>query len=173
LLHQSATALENRAVFVYAAPVFAEARKLFHLQLSGKLPENSTFPEVRALTGHKSWYYNQSGATGIVNQDFDFVQGPSLAERILSLKQDHAEIEDVSPSQHLSSLASDLRDVALDQPYEGSAVRSAYIATDLQNIESYAERYEVPAAGRDFLRVTAITRRLNLEWYVVDERNAS
>jgi hypothetical protein len=167
-LSTAATALANRALFTYAAPVFFESRRLFFLQQIGQLVENSTFPDVRTLVGHHAWYYNSPGSTGVVNQDFERVESPSLLERIALLRRESGVDErERTASDNLVDLAAALRRAASDVGETVASARGAYLADDWRDIDRFAEQNELPQASRAFLEVDAFTRRFGVEWLVI------
>jgi hypothetical protein len=167
ILDESARSLDGRALFVYAAPVFGESSRLFHLQRIGGLVEHSTFPDVRVLTGHRAWYYNEPGANGVVNQDFEPVAGQTLEQRVAALLADAAETPLGTPSENLQRLAESLRTTVVEAGTDEVSPRTAYLADDWRAIDSYAEQYDLPGAARAFMQVTAFVNRMNLQWLVV------
>ena len=168
-LDRAAAALAGRALFIYAAPVFGTARELFSLMMQGRLVENSTFPGVGALSGHRAWYYSEPGAVGLANPDYERIELPSLADRVRDLRRESGRTElGAAPSDQLASLSRAIRG-AVQGAFETAEAdpRAAYLAQDWQDIASYTERFEVPPAGRAFLEVMAFGHRYNLEWFTV------
>ena len=170
VLDAAAGALTGRALFVYAAPVFSESAKLFLLQQQGQLVENSTFPDIRTLSGHRAWYYNEPGATGVVNQDYEFSEAPPFTERVTALISSVADGATTPESENLMSLSRSLQSSMLQLDPDTGSVRTAYLIGDWRSIARYAERYDLPPAGRAFLEVHAFARRLNMEWFAVADR---
>lgn len=57
-LEQVASMLKNRAILIYAAAKFHNNGALYKHTRNSTIIQNSTFPEIHKLSGHKSWFYN-------------------------------------------------------------------------------------------------------------------
>ena len=72
----------GRAHIAYAAPAFHTRADLYRHTRLRDIVQHSTFPSVRALKGHKSWYYRVPGAHGVANPDPERIQERSFIDRI-------------------------------------------------------------------------------------------
>jgi hypothetical protein len=166
-----ANRLSDRALFVYAAPVFGASGELFAHMTANDVAENSTFPSTAALSGHGAWYYSEPGAVGVRNPDFSRMELPSLPDRILGLI-DQSRIqraESQTQSEFLRSLADQLRLAIREDSRVTSTPRAAYLSEEWARIEAFARRFEAPPAIASYLQVGAFARYFNLSWLVIDD----
>jgi len=168
-LEAAARRLRNRALFVYAAPVFSKSRELFAYTTRGTMVENSTFPDVLSLAGHKAWYYNEPGASGVVNQGYESLRLPGLDQQIASLleRQGDQSEASLSPSDALVQLRQELEVVVTQTAEVVDKARSAYLADEWRRIESFGESTEAPRALIAFLGIEAFALHFNLAWLTI------
>lgn len=169
-LEATANLLHDRALVVYAAPVFGTSRELFGHTTSGTVVLNSTFPDIASLSGHSAWYYNQAGATGVVNQGYEAVQLPPLSDRMNTLRS-RVEIaaEANTPSTQLPSLAAALRSVIREAAGLAEPPRAAYLSQEWDRIAAFTEATDAPPVVTAFLQVDAFARFYNLLWLALGE----
>jgi len=162
--------LSDRALFVYAAPVFGSSKDLFRHTTAGTIVENSTFPKTSILSGHQAWYYSQPGATGVVNPEFEPVQQPPLSELIEELRRTRSR-ERITESQsaNLRSLADKLKAAIREEPTIVETARAAYLSQEWNRIAEFERATNPPPAVTGFLEVDAFTRFYNLRWLVIDD----
>src|SRR6185437_12436516 len=146
--------LQHRALFVYAAPVFARSRELFAHATAATIVPHSTFPDAQLLSGHKAFYYNSPGNSGLLNDGYERVEFPSLEDRVGRLR---AEITDDSANTE-ESLERFGQALAGAVAESGDGVRNVYLSEEWRDIEAEAERSAVPALIKSFLRVDAFAR---------------
>lgn len=167
-----ASALVGRALFVYAAPVFGSSSELFRHTQAGTLASHSTFPNVDLFAGHKAWYYSQPGATGLVNDSYNRVDDPPLAERVESMLQEHYTPTGErrrTPLENLAELARGLRQVIQETPSLGISPRVAYLTNEWRRIASLTRSLGLEPTIRYYFEVDAFTRYFSLRWLVIDD----
>lgn len=173
VLSAAAHKLSGRALFAYAAPVFATSQRLFFLQQIGQIVENSTFPDVKDLDGHVTWYYTDAGATGVGNPEVERIEGAGLNERVNLLLTTNRFREKISgPTEQLTFLSNAIRTAVIEGSEAFASARRAYLVSDWSEIGEFADVNELNAACRAFLEVDAFARRFNLTWLVIGESNA-
>jgi hypothetical protein len=163
-LDRAAQAMQDRALFVYAAPAFHSSAELFSAGKRGRVVERSTFPGVTDITGHKRWYYDSPGTIGIRNPDIEPVVLPTLSDRLAVMLAGEGQVD--STSIGLAQLDEALRVIVLEDAATTSP-REAYLAEEWREIDSYAERAELPPAVRNFLAVDAFCDFFGLAWLTV------
>jgi hypothetical protein len=168
-LELAAAGLAGRALFVYAAPVFATSNELFSHQTLGDVVETSTFPLVRGLTGHTAWYYSQPGTVGVLNPEFSRGEFPTLADEIEALRRTQSAGERQSQSVNLRALSESLRTVVAESKDVRETGRAANFAGEWRRIESFGQRSEAPPALVSYLQVQAFLRYFNLSWLVIND----
>ncbi len=111
VLEAAAKKLKRRALFTYAAPVFHKSQDLFRHMTLGTVAGNSSFPDVMSLAGHGAWYYNQPGAVGLANPDFDLLQLPSFVDQLEELVRENRNQseQNLTPSAALNELVREPR----------------------------------------------------------------
>jgi hypothetical protein len=174
-LEAAAQRLSDRALFVYAAPVFGSSPDLFRNITASTIAENSTFPQAVVLTGHQAWYYSQPGATGVVNQEFERVEQPTVFSLINELRMRRRErtIEVPSPSTNLRTLADQLRATVREVPTIADTARAARLSEEWNRIEAFGQVSDAPPAVTAFLEVDAFTRFYNVRWLVINDNATS
>lgn len=168
-LEIAAAALHDRALFVYAAPVFATSNELFSHRTLGDVAEHSTFPQAVHLAGHGAWYYSQPGTTGVLNPDFTRAQFPSLEEQIGALRQRNARAERQTQSVNLQTLAELLQGTLREAADIRETGRAANLAEEWRSIEAVGRRADVPLALISYLQVDAFARYYNLSWLTISD----
>lgn len=170
-LDAAANRLADRALFVYAAPLFGTSRELFGHMTAGTVVEQSTFPSTALLSGHGAWYYSQPGAIGVRNPDFTNAELPSLYARIAELRERRSRRSGDGQTQsvNLRSLSDELRTVIRENPNIGATARAAYLSEEWYRIEAFARETDAPPALTSFLQISAFARFFNLFWLVIDD----
>lgn len=168
-LEAGAKKLKSRALFTYAAAAFHKSQELFLHMTLGTVVENSTFPDVLSLSGHKAWYYNEPGSVGIVNQDFELLKLLSLEARIEVLVGEHRNQteQDLSPSAALAELLGSLQEVVRDTTDIASDPRAAYVSEEWRRLTALSETVDAPAALFSFLGVETFCSYYNLTWLTI------
>lgn len=163
-LFAAADRLRDRALFVYAAPVFGTARELFLHMTQGSIADASTFPDVITMEGHSRWYYNSPGAAGIPNQGNDRVDLGSLEERITAMASDLLNEESFAEG-NLAALVEGISGLFTDDL--AVEPRVAYLAQQWREIGIFVEENELPTIVGDYLRVATFSRHFNVRWLTV------
>lgn len=96
--------LKGKALVCYACPTFHKETLLHKWTVSGKIVENSTFPDVRRLTGHTAWNFSVPGASGVANADPTPSEDVLFMERVRQLIEAEQN-EEQSPQEELQVLA--------------------------------------------------------------------
>lgn len=168
-LEVAAATLSDRALFVYAAPVFATSNELFSHRTLGDVAEHSTFPLATHLAGHGAWYYSQPGTIGVLNPDFTRAQFPSFAQEIAALRERNARSERQTQSVNLRALVESLQGVFARAAEIRETGRAANLAEEWRAIERLGQRFDAPPALVSFLQVDAFARYYNLSWLAISD----
>jgi hypothetical protein len=168
-LEAAAAKLQGRALFTYAAPVFGRSQELFKHMTLGSIVQNSTFPDVLSLKNHKAWYYNQPGAVGVVNPDFELLQVESLESRIEGLVREYRSQteENLPPSAALADLLRELQALIRETESLVNQPRAAFLTEEWRRLTVLAESTDAPAALFSFLGVEAFCLYFNLMWLTI------
>lgn len=168
-LEAAAAKLQGRALFTYAAPVFGRSQELFKHMTLGSIVQNSTFPDVLSLKKHKAWYYNQPGAVGVVNQDFELLQVEPLESRIEGLVGEYRNQteENLSPSAALADLLRELQALIRETESLVNQPRAAFLTEEWRRLTVLNETTDAPAALFSFLGVEAFCLYFNLMWLTI------
>jgi hypothetical protein len=166
-LEAAARRASGKALFIYAAPVFAKSKDLFLHMGAGTMVQNSTFPEVLSLKGHGAWYYNEPGAHGVRNPDFEPIRLPTLGDHLARLVDvQGASEQELSPSDALRELRGQLQD-AVREAEAAQETRGAFLMDEWRELDVLATRAEVPPAVISFLGIEAFAAHFNLLWLTV------
>jgi hypothetical protein len=166
-LEAAARRASGKALFVYAAPVFGKSHELFLHMGAGTMVQNSTFPEVLSLNGHSAWYYNEPGAHGVRNPDFEPIRLPTIDEHLARLVEAQSRSEqELSPSEALRELRGQLQD-AVREAEAAHEPRGAFLMDEWRELDVLATRIDVPPAIVSFLAIEAFAAHFNLLWLTV------
>jgi hypothetical protein len=166
-LEAAARRASGKALFIYAAPVFGKSRELFLNMGAGTLVQNSTFPDVLSLKGHGAWYYNEPGAHGVPNPDFEAVRLPTFEQQLTRLVAELGPPEEVvSPGAALQTLRDQLQD-AVREAEATAEPRGAFLLDEWRDLDVFATRVDLPPAVVSFLAVDAFAAHFNLLWLTV------
>jgi hypothetical protein len=160
--------LDKRALVVYAAPAFHEYKDLWKYTQNGWLPRKSTFPSVSNLNGHKAWFYNAPGATGVANPTPRPIEEPSLEERLQSLLEQVPisgfPVEGWSSS--LNELAAEITG-ALQVSELGASPRLARFFDSIRILERDLGGINELSAALAYLKVVTFALVFSVDWYVL------
>jgi hypothetical protein len=166
ILEAVAEKLKTRALVVYAAPVFHQHKELHAHTRKGTIVENSTFPSVASLKGHKAWNYQIPGAKGIANADPEEIDEPPLARRIATLIEESRAGN--GWGEELGALASDLRAVVeSDDDLLAESSRRGLFADQVLEIERATERFQDREALAAFFTIVAFCEIYLVMWQVL------
>lgn len=165
-LEAVASKLGNRALVVYAAPVFHEHRDLFLHTRKGTIVSASTFPSVSLLSGHDIWYYNSAGAKGVANPEVRAIEEPSLEDRIRTLLQTEAETAEDSWRRDLDAAAAGIHDALSDERLPETARRAEYFNL-LRDLRRETEGIDEAPAVSSFLAIMLFCEVFLVQWYVL------
>lgn len=168
-LEVAAAGLADRALFVYAAPVFASSNELFSHRTIGDVAEHSTFPLAKHLSGHGAWYYSQPGTTGVLNPDFTRAEFPTFTQQIAALRQQQAGKERQTQSVNLRTLADSLQATLRESREIRETGRAATLAEAWRQIETFGKWSDAPPALISYMQIEAFARFFNLDWLVIDD----
>lgn len=166
-LEAAAQRASGKALFIYAAPVFGKSHELFLHMGAGTMVQNSTFPEVLSMKGHGAWYYNEPGAHGVPNPDFEPIRLPTLDEHLARLVDAQgASEQELSPSEALRTLRDQLQD-AVKEAEATHEPRGAFLMDEWRELDVLATRADIPPAVISFLAIEAFAVHFNLLWLTV------
>lgn len=159
--------LGRRAAIVYASPAFHTAPQLYaHIRM-GSVIDNSTFPEIRQLTGHSKWFYNCPGGHGVANPDPEFSEGRSLYEIIRGLLTEQSNATETDTARELIDV-SKIVIGALDDGRLHDNPRVALFFEEIRGIDQELSQFEqIGEPVRALFRMSAFARLFNLEWYLI------
>jgi len=149
----------------YAAPVFHTNTALYNHMKAGTLVETSTFPSVKALSGHDAWYYWSPGATGMANPDPVSIEEAGLVQRLRNAVRaaDRFERGDL---RWLDLTADALFRTAVAAEGSLEAVAAHFINDSLE-IDRLAELAELRPSLAAYARIGLFAARFDLQWLVV------
>lgn len=138
-LQKLAVSLKSKALVVYAAPVFHKQQQLFNHTKNRTIIENSNFPEVIKLKGHKTWYFDKPGTSGVANPDFKAVNGRPLLQRLQSMRQKEGEFSANNFNDNLIVLANNINAFASNQAK--TELTEPFQATQYAFYQSIIDKY--------------------------------
>ena len=163
-----ANRLKERALVVYAAPVFHTHRDLFrHIRTSG-LAGHSSFPSVYRLSGHQAWYYKCPGASGWANVAPEEIEEPSLKSRIDALTKNIKKSEPEAWAENLKTLSTDIIEALANEALPETSRRAMFFAS-VNEIDSVKMDFNYAAVWRAFNKVQAFCEAFNLDWCVIQD----
>ena len=169
-LERVAMRLGSRAIVVYASPTFHRARDLFHHSEGGTLKEQSTFPRISSLSGHRHWVYDCPGAVGHAFSKHERVSDPGLEEQIDLVVKESSSDEKPSPllaERNLILLANSVIDALGKEDKRNSRVRQ-FLAGRLRLFKAIGFTPESGThPGAAFLTIRLFCEVMNLRWLVV------
>ncbi|HLE56825.1 MAG TPA: hypothetical protein VJB15_07060 [Rhodothermia bacterium] len=169
-IERVAQRLANRALFVYAAAVYHTTRDLFRHSGRGTTVEHSTFPDIVAMTGHKAWYYNSPGGSGVRNQGFEPYESASLEQRLQALRAELTVTgQEGTQSAELAALSTAIAAAVIESDEVAGTARADAMSDEWRNIDSFVDNTGAQPAARDFLHVVAFTVYFNLFWLTAAE----
>jgi hypothetical protein len=168
MLDSLAAQTHGRGLVCYAAPAFHRLTQLYSHITSSSIVENSTFPEASLLSGHARWNYDRPGNVGVANIEPEFIQGPSLVERLQLLASEHSDQEPEEFFGNLGELARIVK-VCVEESYRTQEARSVVFFQRLSAIANVLDSISgpVPDAVQDFLTVQAFCKSFGLRWFTV------
>jgi len=157
----------NRAIAVYAAPVFHRWLELNGHTSRGSILSHCTFPLVKQLSGHSAWYYSEPGGSGIANPDPTPIEGQLLESMLRGAISNTDSPSNETPSSQLEALSNLLfRAIAEDIPDENP--RKAIFFERVRQIRPLLEEFDnLPESTYHFLQINAFAEAFSLDWYVV------
>jgi hypothetical protein len=160
-----AETLKGKAHVAYAAAAFHTYTALFTHTKRRTIVQNSTFPSVEKLKGHEAWYYQTPGAQGAANPNPEFIEEPSLLERLRDLTRE-AEAYDGGDLRWLDDTAKGVIEAAGSPEGEVDGL-TAHFFDDLQTLERLTGRFELRPSLLAFAQVSLFAARFDLNWLVL------
>lgn len=162
--------LAGDALVCYASPSFHIQRDLYKHTRSKTIVANSTFPSAKCLHNHSAWYYDQPGATGCANPEFESIQEVGLEQKIRSLVEISSEKfmdGGLGYKESLLKLANLVYEFVIE---DGSSFASSRFLEEIQYISRY-----IDAAGlgddaesvKSYLSIIAFCYCYKLQWFVI------
>lgn len=170
-LEQVALNLKNRAMVVYAAPMFSKQKELYQHTVKSTIIQNSTFPDVDKLSGHSSWYYNHK-VNGIANVKPTPIEVEDILKRISEFSRVLPQEYKENSIHDLISLADKIYGVLEMEELMGDS-RIAFLFNKRDELRNYLrydedlfeeEDYEAIVSYYEIILFTLV---FNLEWFVV------
>lgn len=167
-LERLANKLNGRAIVCYACPAFHKESALHKWTVEPRMVENSTFPDVRRLTGHVAWNYSEPGATGVANADPEPSDDGTIVERVAQmLEREQSQAADAI--EELADLADAVRQAM--SPDEGAAATAvqATFADHIQVFQNLADDFTADRGRNavfDYGTVLAFAHVNRLNWFV-------
>ena len=168
-LERVADRLNNRAIVCYAAPAFHRLSQLYAHTVKGTIVPNSTFPEAKKLSGHRSFYYTKPGGSGITNDDPEIIEGAGLEDLLSRLGGGVKAAPLQNPGALLKELGYEINQVILEAIPDDNPRKGMYFES-LRHSERFIQELDGPReAIRGFVQVTTFSTVFNTEWYVISE----
>ena len=168
-LHDVASRLGNRALVVYAAPVFHESEKLYKYTCLGNIVEHSTFPSALDLKDHNSWYYNCSGATGVASSEPQRIEGQNLFDRLeASIQQLRSgDINEIAWETNIRDLADGIT-TALSGDDQVESPMNAHFFDRQREIDRELDGNPMREVLKDFITIMNFIELYSLSWLTID-----
>ena len=171
--------LSNDVLVVYAAPRFGTLNELYSNTISNKLIENTTFPEIRNLHGHKEWYYNNA-SYGVACSEPEKILDMSIVKRIHEFFNERLRLENEwndfeKHNYNLRSLTKKIVYALMESPSEiiQSQLVSKFL-TDVNTINNYSKYYDEDVVAEkisDFIIMNRFCEIFELNWFVLDYKD--
>ena len=166
--------LKNRALVVYAAPMFSKQTELYKHTVNSSIIENSTFPDINKLSGHSTWYYNHK-VNGVANVEPKSIEVDSLFNRINEFISEFASVQtENSESSELISLRDKIYRSFTAEEFENDS-KTAFLFNKKDELQNYFSYYDI-LDGEDreiiisYYEITLFTLVYNLNWFVIGSR---
>lgn len=156
----------DRALVVYAGPVFHRVDELNHHTRNGTILGHCTFPRVPPLTGHEAWYYTDAGAHGIANPDPEPIASQGLLEWLREIRVDQLPNSQGRATEHLVELSRAIENSLRESPPDDGRT-AVYFETIHRIDDALRRRGEEGPSVRAYLSATVFTFAFDLLWCVV------
>lgn len=162
--------LAGDALVCYASPSFHIQSDLYKHTISKTIVENSTFPSAKCLRNHSAWYYDQPGATGCANPEFESIQEAGLEQRIRALVERTSEKftgGELENGESLLKLANLVYEFVIE---DGPSFASARFSEEIQDISDYVDAAELDDNAdyvKSYLSIIAFCYFYKLQWFVI------
>jgi len=130
----------NDALVIYASPVFHRQQSLYNHTKNQSIVKNTTFPEAITLSGHSTWYYDTSGASGVANPDYKKVIGKQLYEIIEQKRHEKGQYSEEMAFKNLNKLS---KNIKISVERQSNRYESTLFVNYLNEIEFFIEDFEV------------------------------
>jgi hypothetical protein len=174
-LEQVAKNLKNRAILLYAAPMFRSQSELYKHTANSSIIENSTFPEIIKLSGHSTWYYNHK-LNGIANLEPKFIDIEGLIKKVNNFHSETYENEEETNSiSEIISLRDQIYSSFTEEEFEHDS-KTALLFNKRDELRNYLSYYDVfdvyeLEAIYSFYEITLFTLVYNLNWFIIGSRS--
>jgi hypothetical protein len=122
---------------------------------------------VARLSGHTRWFYNQAGGNGVANPDAEFSEGPSIFERITSLREQPEDDTETGAFQELTNLSKSVMTALGESDLEANP-RVALFFQELNTIDQELRQYQaIREEIRPLLQLSAFADSFNVEWLAI------
>lgn len=161
--------LHHRALMVYAAPVFGTYAELYHHSRNKTIIANTSFPRVRDLSGHESWYYCDA-ESGVAHSEPEEQEVIDFYELIEGLRKEHYCSSNKNYSENLGGLSEEIKSV-LKEFRDDCQVE--YFFSELKKQEQIYELNHYRFAmgdyrtGTAFITIALFCEVFNLDWFVI------
>ncbi|MBW2044713.1 MAG: hypothetical protein JRI96_07475 [Deltaproteobacteria bacterium] len=170
-LEKVAQKLKDRALVVYAAPVFHIVKDLYDHIKNNTMVQNSTFPPVIRLKSHKSWIYQEPGIKGWAYSKPEFVEEAFLLEQITSMykKEGISEGDELWKSkQNLQKLVNIIYETLTEKANQYNPRVKEYLFwfEEIKMVTPHF-REEDFQIHKNFLMILLFCTIFNLNWYII------
>ncbi|MCB2300571.1 hypothetical protein [Clostridium tagluense] len=167
-LEKVAETINKRALMIYASPLFITNAQLYKHTKNNSMVENSTFPEISNMKGHKSWYYSTS--KGIACSEPKEINYKSIIERLEAYVQDNEPGYEDDERYYLKSLANSIVK-ALSSDDIPDMAESALFFDRINEINNFYKYYDFDNELKEifisFNTIRIFTQIFNLDWFVL------
>ncbi|MEQ2465128.1 hypothetical protein ACTQ5K_00670 [Niallia sp. Sow4_A1] len=165
-LERLATKLGNKALIVYACPVFHSNNDLFRHIHNHSLVENSTFVRATNMKNHKRWVFDEPGTIGLACSEIERIKDEPFSVIIQNMLNETLQLDSIPEIAlknliHIESIIvkefSDLRD--------RNEIAEEFFRRDSLLRDQFERAFNEPKL-RSYIRIISMTVLLNLNWYV-------
>ncbi|SFK98179.1 hypothetical protein SAMN05216357_1102 [Porphyromonadaceae bacterium KH3CP3RA] len=160
------TILNGNALVIYSAPVFHKQQELYINTVGGTIVENSTFPSVSSLKGHKKWYFDTPGIIGIANPSFDYIEeSGGLIMKMKNMREIKGDFISNDMIENVQKISKGIRTIIESNNNTFEATQFAY---QREIIEMYLNEFDITNIHgiRDIMEIEAFCYLWKLQWKV-------
>jgi hypothetical protein len=161
LLEQLERRLRNRALVVYATPVFHELGPLYDHIEKQAIVENSSFVRPTRMKGHHHWNYDKPGCVGAATSEPEAIED---ADFITLLSKAVENSESIDPKESLLGFEKEISLVVTDNA--SNPIAQFYKRVDEKRLNRIAELVGGRSPLLPFLKISTFLNLLNTRWLI-------